>query len=162
MIDPFSSEQRLGAIDRSMYLALSEQDVEMFKLLKSGENTQFINSFIARCLEVSGIEGREATRIGYSVFNQLGGELVRQRLRGRNDTAAFLQVILQEFAKYGERYSSNESQGNLSDNENTVVTFLNANPETDIVAAYDSLRTQLLNGGNRELTFVQFKDKLKK
>jgi hypothetical protein len=164
MIDPSSSEQRLGAIDRSMYLALGEQDVEMFKLLKSGENAQFINFFIARCLEVSGIEGREATRIRYGVLNQLGGELVRQRLRGRNDTAAFLQVILQEFAKYGERYSFNESQDDLSDNESTIVTFLTANPETDIVAAYDSLRNQLFNGGNgnRELTFVQFKDLVKK
>ena len=163
MIDPSSSEQKLGVIDRSMYLALGEQDVEMFKLLKSGKDTQFINSFIARCLEVSGIEGREATRIRYSVFNQLGGELVRQRLRGRNDTAAFLQVILQEFAKYGQRYSSNERQGDLSANENTIATFLNENPETDIAATYDSLRSQLSNGGsgNRELTFVQFKDLIK-
>lgn len=162
MIDPSSSELKLGVIDRSMYLKLNEQDVEVFKLLKSGENTQFINAFIDRCLEASGVDGREATKVKRRALGQLFVEQVRQSLRGRKNTTAFLQVILQEFAKYGERYSFNESQADLSNEESIVLTFVSKNPEVDIVVAYDSLRNQLLNGSDRELTFVQFKKLVKK
>lgn len=162
MIDPDSPDQKLGAIDRSMYLALEEKDVEMFKLLKSGNSAQFINGFIGRCLEVSGIEGAEVTRIRYGVLNQLGGELVRQRLGGRTDTAAYLQIIMQEFSKYGERYLSTEANGEQTGLESTVSSYFRTNPETDALNAYDALKERLVNGenGTRTLAYQEFKELL--
>jgi len=162
MIDPEASGQSLGAIDRSMYLALEERDVEMFKLLKSGNGAQFINGFIARCLEVSGIEGSEATRIRYGVLNQLGGELVRQRLRGRTDTASYLQVIMQEFSKYGEKYLPLDTTVEQSPIEGVVNSYFRNNPETHALSAYNALKDNLVNGenGTRTLTYQQFKELL--
>lgn len=162
MIDPSSADLKLGAIDRSMYLALEEKDVQMFKLLKEGNGATFINEFIGRCLEVSGIQGAEATRVKYSVLNQLGGELVRQRLGGRTDTSAYLQIIMQEFTNYGERYTPVETVSELSPIETIISDFLKKNTGTDALNAYDNLKAQLLNGenGTRSITYLEFRQLL--
>lgn len=162
MIDPEASGQSLGAIDRSMYLALEERDVEMFKLLKSGKGGKFINRFIARCLEVSGIEGFEATRSRYGVLNQLAGELARQKLGGRTDTASYLHVIMQEFSKYGEKYLLLDTTGEQSPVEGVINSYFRNNPETDALSAYDALKDNLVNGenGTMTLTYQQFKELL--
>lgn len=164
MIDPKAEGFKLGAIDRSMYLALEERDVKMFQLLKSGSGAKFINGFIERCLEVNGFDGNEATRIRYRVLNQLGGELLRQSLSRRADTSAYLQIIMQEFAKYGEKFSTLENASGQSMVERTITDYFSKHPETESLQAYDALKENLLNGdnGTRLLTYQQFKELLGK
>ncbi len=161
MIDVESSAQRLGAIDRSMYLTLSEQDVEMFKLLKSGDDREFIQEFISRCLELSQIPKEEAVKVERRVKAKLFNEVIRQAFSGQEKAAAYLQVILQEFAQYGERYSVDKSiSSDLEKNEKVIINYLQLNPNTNITNIYDDLKNQLINGGendSRILTFAQFR-----
>jgi len=115
--------------------------------------------FIIRCLEVSGIGGIEATRIRYRVFNQLGGEFVRQKLGKKTDTTSYLQVIMQEFSRYGEKYLSLGVATEQSPLEGVVNSYFRNNPGTDALSAYNALKDNLIKGENdtRTLTYQQFK-----
>ncbi len=162
MIDSEDSSRPLGAIDRSMYLALDEPDVKMFKLLKDGQGSTFLSEFISRCLEVNGVKGFDASLIKYKVLNQLGGEAVRQTVSGKVDTSAYLQIIMQQFTSYGEKYSLKSSEVGVSTVEKQVLAFLKENPESEVLDMFDSLKNKLINGenGTRNLSYIEFRQVL--
>jgi hypothetical protein len=154
MLDPESVVNKLGAIDRSMYLKLDERDVDMFKLLKQGEGSRFINEFVARCLEKNGIDEREAKRIKFTILNQIGGEYVRQKIGRKDDTSAYLQIIFQEFSDYGVRFSPVTTEAPGSDFENAILRYFKSAPGADSLEAYEHFRKYPV--GEEQYSFQQF------
>lgn len=77
-----------------------------------------------------------------------------------------MQIILQEFAQYGEKYtvmkvdSTDLDSQKLQKNELVIVDYLNNNPDAEINIIHDNLKEKLLNGTQdsvRQLTFAQFR-----
>ena len=166
MIDVEAPSQRLGVIDRSLYISLKEEDVNILKLLKVGENLKFIRSFTDKCLELSQTPESEAKKIRSKISVKLVSEAITQSLKGEKNDSAYLQIILQEFAQYGEKYSvkdinsANLDRSKLQKNQLMIIDYLKDNPNVEISVMYDVLKNLMLNGTKdsiRQLTFAQFK-----
>lgn len=160
MLDPDSDDSQLGVIDRSMYLALEAKDVEMFKIMKAEKGREFITQFVERCLEINGLEGAEFSRIKSVVLGKLLIESMRQRMTGSNETSAYLQIILQEFANYGERFSTIEGAPvDLSENERLIIKYFASHPNTDAMQAYSALGKRMSHevGDDKDFPYPKFK-----
>ena len=140
MVNPELASPGLGVIDRSMYLTLNEREVEMFRLLKDEGGVVFVNSFVGRCLEINGVEGREASGVRNRILTRLGGEKLRQKISGRENSAEYLQIIMQEFANYGERYYVSGDAVGETDEENRVLGYLKGKPKTEILVVYKAVK----------------------
>ena len=159
MLQPNAGEtMSLSVIDRSMYLALGENDVQMFRTLKEGDGVKFIDKFIGRCLEINGVTSHEATNMRLKIFNKLGGEFLRQKVSNQEDTAAYLQIVMQEFADYGERYTAANTDVVTGGVEATVAKFVEENPGVGSLKAYKTLGKQLKEITEEKLSYQQFKN----
>ncbi|NMA30046.1 MAG: hypothetical protein GX943_03265, partial [Candidatus Pacebacteria bacterium] len=140
--------------------------VNILKLLKVGENLKFIRSFTDKCLELSQTPESEAKKIRSKISVKLVSEAITQSLKGEKNDSAYLQIILQEFAQYGEKYSvkdinsANLDRSKLQKNQLMIIDYLKDNPNVEISVMYDVLKNLMLNGTKdsiRQLTFAQFK-----
>jgi len=106
MVDERTTSSELDVIDRSMYLKLSKDEVNTFKLLKDGNALGFVNSFIDKCLEVNKVGIVERVQIKVKILEKLGHEFRKQNKSQQQDYSKYLEIIQKEFLNYGDRYST--------------------------------------------------------
>lgn len=109
VVDIAGESPRIGVIDRSMYLRLSEQDAELFAgLMRSGSYRSFVGPFIDRVMDHNKVINdsvRSSTK--RRIINALTYEYVKQgfesvrKLRLQVDNFAVLRRMLDEFSKAG-------------------------------------------------------------
>lgn len=158
MVDSEQIDLNLGVIDRSMYITLSETEVSLFRLLKDNKSITFVNQFILRCLEINNITNPDALRIRASIWNQLGGEALRQGLGKPKDATAYLQIILQTFAKYGERYAGTKNISASNVLEQSITNYFNNNQYDDSLHAYNKLKKdKLFLKEDNDISYKEFK-----
>lgn len=130
----------LGVIDRSMYLELSQDENEMFKLLKNGKGTQFVQTFIKRCLELNGIDKADSEREIRTLNNELALEKAKQIAVGKENTSKFLEIIMSRFIKYGERYTCTDKAISDNDRSKIILDYLRKMPNRNSIRAFEDLQ----------------------
>jgi len=130
----------LGVIDRSMYLELSQDENEMFKLLKNGKGTQFVQTFIKRCLDLNGIDKADSEREIRTLNNELALEKAKQIAVGKENTSKFLEIIMSRFIKYGERYTCTDNVTPESDKSKIIFDYLKKMPNRNSIRAFEDLQ----------------------
>lgn len=145
----------LGVIDRSMYLELNQDENEMFKLLKNGKGTQFVQTFIKRCLELNGIDKSESERETRTLNNELALEKAKQIAVGKENTSKFLEIIMSRFIKYGERYTCTDNVTPEADKSKIIFDYLKKMPNRNSIRAFEDLQ-QNQNFVDLRLTFEDF------
>lgn len=87
--------KRLAVIDRSMYLRLKKEDVDVLQGLLKGENpTAFVNQFMTRVLDEWGVDNPlQRRRIWFGVWAALGKEKGSQVIGRKQDNFALLRTM---------------------------------------------------------------------
>ncbi len=97
VVDLSGETPRIGVIDRSMYIKLAQEDVDVLKLLlQPGNETRFLNAFVGRVLDVNKVRNRQQrSRIWISTWSGIARELGRQFVGRRGtDNFSILRVAL--------------------------------------------------------------------
>jgi len=145
----------LSVIDRSMFLELDRDENEMFKLLKNGKGTQFVQTFIKRCLELNGIDKSESEREIRTINSELAVEKIKQKGLGKENTAKFLEIIMSRFVKYGEKYTCTENAIPNDDKSRIILDYLKKMPNRNSIRAFEDLQ-QNQDFVDLRLTFEDF------
>lgn len=99
MIDSTGKHMRIGVIDRNMYLRLEDRDVEVIHTLLQGKHREFLDKLVDRSLETNRILNRvEQKKIKRNIGIALIKEKTRQKLTGKSDDLAYLQIVLSQLA----------------------------------------------------------------
>lgn len=94
-----AGRSKIGVIDRSLYLKLSEKEVKTLeKLIGKGSPNDFVYSFIDLILDENKDRGIERIKSTAKVFASLAREYKSQVISGQTDKFALLQSILTEFS----------------------------------------------------------------
>lgn len=99
MVDLATGKPRLGVIDRSLYLHLAQEDINVLQnLIVRGNNTEFVESFIDRVLDLNKVRGRQRVVIKGTMFSKLAAEAARQMARGGVNRFALMRTMMTEFS----------------------------------------------------------------
>lgn len=100
MVDTSGEDLKLGVIDRSMFLKLSERESGIMDLLvKDQTGVRFLTSFVDYILDSNNIRGKKRRQLGQSVLLSVGKEFGTQLLHRRINKFSLLQTALTEFNK---------------------------------------------------------------
>lgn len=89
----------LGVIDRSMYLALGRNDVEILKRLKDRDYIGFLSSFVESSLNKNHIIGFQRNKIKFTIFGDIGAERLAQAISHHPNPMNYLQKVMNTFAQ---------------------------------------------------------------
>lgn len=96
-VKPESTDLKIGVIDRSLYLKLSEKEVRtMEKLIKGTNPNDFVYSFVELVLDENKDRGLERVKTTAAVFVALAKEYRSQMVGGKMDKFALLQTLMSE------------------------------------------------------------------
>lgn len=100
VIDSQDGQPKLAVIDRHMYLRLEEQDVRVLeKLIVSGNDNDFVYSFLDRVLDINGVGDAQRRNITNQVFGKLRIEYIKQRIRGKVDRLSLMRTMLSSLSE---------------------------------------------------------------
>ncbi|MBI4035636.1 M48 family metalloprotease [Candidatus Daviesbacteria bacterium] len=93
----------LSVIDRSMYLKIQQEDVDLLQGLVRGTNsTKFVNQFITRVLDIRGVTSKVQRRaIWLQTWSALGRELGSQVINGKIDNFLLLRTLFNQLDSFG-------------------------------------------------------------
>lgn len=94
---------KMAVIDRSMYLKLKREDIEVLQnLFKEQNPTRFVNQFVTRVLDEKGVTDNSQRRtVWFKVWSALGKELGSQAVRGKLDNFSLLRTMFSELDNAG-------------------------------------------------------------
>ncbi|MEI6886651.1 MAG: hypothetical protein WCK31_00255, partial [bacterium] len=124
----FDKPDTLGVIDRSMYLVLKESEVRIFRSLLKGNGVTFVGQFMAKCLEINGVVGKEALKIIVRITGKLGKEFFKQKITRKTNPLSYLQVISKEFLDYGESFTYIGNVDGLNEEQTLVLETVKLYP----------------------------------
>lgn len=94
---------KIGVIDRSLYLKLSEKDVAVLeKLIGNSRPTDFVQSFTDLILDKNKDRGLERLKSTAKVYAAIAREYRSQMVSGKYNKFALLNSILNEFSNQGK------------------------------------------------------------
>lgn len=100
VVDTSGGRPRIAVIDRHMYLKLEEQDVAVLeKLVKGGNDNDFVYSFIDRVLDTNNAQGTQRQIITNKVFGNLRLEYIKQRIKGKVDRFSLMRTMLSKLSE---------------------------------------------------------------
>lgn len=107
MVDLSGDVPRVGVIDRSMYLKLSQQDVDVLRpLLENQDYRHFAHALIQRMLDMNNVQGfGERTKVTTSILGKLVSEYAKQKLSGSSSNFELFRVLNAELNARGMEVS---------------------------------------------------------
>lgn len=99
-VQPGADPGKMGVIDRSLYLQLSQKEVRTLeKLISNSNSSDFVYSFIDLILDENKDRGIERVKTTARVFLGLAKEYRSQIISGKVNKIVLLQTLLAEFTK---------------------------------------------------------------
>ena len=162
MCNPSNPESPLSVIDRSMYLAMNQQERDIFIRLQKGKMVRFAYTFIKYCLEKSDLNKEERTWVMSSVFFKLATEYSKQKKDKKNDPMKFLDTILTEFTKHAsivpiEDPILPEDLDEIAPEEYYLVKYFESHPNISPLGAYKKLMKDTVFA-NANISEKEYKD----
>lgn len=102
IVDPNDPEFRIGVIDRSLYLKMEKEDINVLdKLVTSTNSTDFVWSFVNRVMDLNKVRGIERVKVQARVIAKVGKEFARQYVQGNVNKTLLLKSMLGELSSEG-------------------------------------------------------------